>query len=402
VRILFLSAWFPHPPDNGSKLRVYYLLRAMGIRHEVTLLSFAFGTAKPDEAADLGLFGGQIHSVPLNPITENRAASFRRFVSMTPIFARPVPEMSRRCQEILAGSDFDALIASTETMSSYAMLAPRSATTILEEHNSLTRWMWERYSRQPNAIQKLRCWVSWKKARHFESVLFSRFDLVTQVSELDRQVYASGVPGRGRLVEVIPNGVDCTHNHPGLTTPHPSVLVFNGSLTYSANYDAMQWFLAQVYPAIKQRVPQVSLSITGSVQGIDCGGLAFDPSVLLTGYVADVRQPVSEAAVCIAPIRQGSGTRLKILEAMALGTPVVATRKGAEGLDVVDGEHLLLADDAVTFGSHVVALLQTQALRARLSANARRLVEERYDWAQIGGQFVSLIEKVAAKRERAT
>jgi glycosyltransferase involved in cell wall biosynthesis len=108
--------------------------------------------------------------------------------------------------------------------------------------------------------------------------------------------------------------------------------------------------------------------------------------------VQDIRQVVSSSAVCIVPIRQGSGTRLKILEAMALGVPVVATRKGAEGLDVADGEHVLLADDPGEFAAKVMSVLQDTALRERLRGHARRLVEQRYDWRMIGQQFVDLVE----------
>ena len=182
----------------------------------------------------------------------------------------------------------------------------------------------------------------------------------------------------------------------------PDVLVFNGSLTYSANYDAMRWFLAEVYPRVRAQVPGVSLTITGSTQGVDLAGLALDDTVRLTGFVEDVRIPVAEANLCVVPIRQGGGTRLKILEAMALGTPVVATSKGAEGLDITDGKHLLLADEPETFARRTVAVLGNPALRHDLTANARRLVEERYDWAAIGQRFVDLVEATVKERIRRT
>jgi glycosyltransferase involved in cell wall biosynthesis len=156
----------------------------------------------------------------------------------------------------------------------------------------------------------------------------------------------------------------------------------------------MQYFLAEIYPLIQRRESDVSLTITGSTSGIELTGLALDESVRLSGYVDDIRIPVSEAAVCVVPIRQGGGTRLKILEAMALGTPVVATSKGAEGIDAVDGEHILLADDEETFADHAVRLMSEPTLRQRLVTNARNLVEERYDWKQIGDRFVALVESV--------
>ena len=226
---------------------------------------------------------------------------------------------------------YDAVIASTEMMLDYALMAPPGAAKVLEEHNSLTRWMAERYREQRNPLQRARCWASWQKRRWYESRYYSLFDLLTMVSQEDQRTTTELVQGRGPRVEIVPNGVDCDHNRPGLAKPRPNSLVYNGALTYSANYDAMRWFLAHVFPRIKQAIPGVTLAITGSTAGVDTAGLALDDTVTLCGYVDDIRFPVAEASACVVPIRQGGGTRLKILEAMALGTPVVSTSKGAEG-----------------------------------------------------------------------
>ena len=125
------------------------------------------------------------------------------------------------------------------------------------------------------------------------------------VSEQDRAVCLTDLPGYRGRVEVVCNGVDCDHNRPGLAQSQPDALVFNGALTYSANYAAMRWFLAEVYPRIKAQVPGVSLTITGSRTGVDLAGLALDDTVRLTGFVDDVRFPVAAAAVCVVPIRHG-------------------------------------------------------------------------------------------------
>lgn len=257
----------------------------------------------------------------------------------------------------------------------------------------MTRWAYERYRNAHHPVERVRRWVSWQKSRQYEAQMFRRFDLVTMVSTMD-QLAAIALTGSAKpRIELVPNGVDCLFNRPGLARSRVNAMVYNGSLTYSANYDAVQWFLAEIYPRIRTQRPDATFVVTGSTGGIDTSELAPDDSVRLTGFVDDVRIPVAEATICVVPIRQGGGTRLKILEAMALGTAVVATRKGAEGLDVVDGEHLLLADDAATFASRSLELLADVDLRGRLTQNARRLVLERYDWAQIGDRFVSLVEE---------
>jgi sugar transferase (PEP-CTERM/EpsH1 system associated) len=395
--VLFLSTWFPYPPDNGSKLRVYHLLRALGQRHEVTLVSFAFDAAAPGEAGELSRYCADVQTVPINPFEFNRAGSLRTFLAAAPVAFRPIPAMRQLVHEAWQRGRFDAVIASVEVMAPYALALPSGIPKVLEEHNCLTRWMGERYVAQKGVLQRMRCWVSWQKARRYESRLFPQFDLITMVSEQDRQIGQALLKGAGRQVAVVPNGVDCAHNRPDLAQPQPNRLVYNGALTYDANYDAMQFFLAEIYPRIRQGAPGVSLAITGATHGVNLGGLTLDDSVRLTGYVPDVRIPVAEAAVCVVPIRQGGGTRLKILEAMALGTPVVATFKGAEGLEVTDGEHLLLADTPQAFAAATLRLLGDPALRTRLALNARRLVEERYDWEQIGQRFVALVEETVSQ-----
>jgi glycosyltransferase involved in cell wall biosynthesis len=399
MKILFLSTWFPYPPDNGSKLRVYHLLRALSSRHEVALISFAFDTAAPGEAAELSRCCSSVQTVPVNPFEFNRAGSLRTFLSAAPVAFRPIAVMRRLVDEVWQRGAFDAVSASVEVTAAYALTLSSGVPKILEEHNCQTRWMGERYAAQKGMLRRARCWVSWRKSQRYEARLFPQFDLVTMVSEQDRRISQSLLKGQNGRVAVVPNGVDCQHNRPGLAQPQPDRLVYNGSLTYDANYDAMRFFLADIYPRIRQAAPAVSLAITGATQGVDQGGLNLDNSVHLTGYVADVRIPVAEATVCVVPLRQGGGTRLKILEAMALGTPVVATAKGAEGLEVVDGEHLLLADTPEAFAAATLRLLGDPALRARLSVSARRLVEARYDWSAIGRRFVALVEETVARRQ---
>ncbi len=400
MNILFLSTWFPHPADNGSKIRVYYLLRALGIRHKVTLLSFAFDTANPNNAEKLFDFCENLKTVQRNPFERGLLANTFRFFSPVPIVTLPVPEMAQAVRSVLTEIPFDVVIASNEVTATYAQLMRHTIPKVLEEHNSLTCWMWERYEGEDPSVQRLRNWISWQKTRYYEARLFRGFDLVTMVSKRDREISLSTLPGYQGWVEVVPNGVDCQHNSFGLTQPAPKTLIFNGALTYYANYDAMQHFLEEVYPQIKRSVPEVSLTITGSTSGIDISNLRFDESTHLSGYVHDIRPLVAGAWVCVVPIRQGGGTRLKILEAMALGTPVVATSKGAEGLDLTPDRHILIADQPAEFAAQVVRLLGDHALRHHLATNARHLVEERYDWLRIGERFVELIEEVISSHNQ--
>ena len=399
MNILVVSTWFPFPSDNGAKLRVYYLLRALGKQHRVSLVSFAFDSSSLSGAETLRSFCADVQVVQRNPFQRSRWAQASRFISPVPIVTRALPEMAQVVQRMLAATEFDAVIASTEVAATYALQAPPTTAKILEEHNSLSRWMAERYRAQQGALRRWRSWSSWRKTTRYEAQLFKKFDLCCMVSEQDRQASLQMLPGYQGPMEVIPNGVDCDHNRPGRAAVTPHSLIFNGALTYSANYDAMRYFLTEIYPLIQGTVPDITLTITGSTVGVNLSELPIDANVRLSGYVDDIRPLVSGSAICVVPIRDGSGTRLKILEAMALGTPIVATTKAAEGIEARHGEQLLIADEAATFADCVVSLLQDSALRQRLATNARQLVEARYDWSLIGGRFVTLIEGTVQRRK---
>jgi glycosyltransferase involved in cell wall biosynthesis len=390
MRILFLSTWFPYPPDNGSKLRVHYLLNALQQAHEVDLAAFQFPPAASADGRMPDLYR-RATIVRYNPFEPGTVRNRLRFLSAAPVVTHPVPAMETAVRQLLARTRYDAVISSTTIMSRYALLAPKGTVRVLEEHNSMVRWMWERYRQQASGVQRLRCWASWQKARRYEAWLYRQFDLCLLVSEEDRRATLQMLPAYCGPVEVVPNGVDCQRNRPGTVEPVANRLVYNGSLTYTANYDAMHHFLTAVWPILRHHVPDIALTITGSTAGVDLAALPSDGHVTFTGYVDDIRPIVGGAAVCIAPIRQGGGTRLKILEAMALGTPVVATAKAADGLQVTDGEDILLADAPSDFASQVKRVLRDPALRARLAARARDFVEQRYDWKPIGRRFVDLV-----------
>jgi polysaccharide biosynthesis protein PslH len=398
MRILYLSPWFPYPLDTGFRIRVYHMLSVMAQQHHVTLLTLNPQGWAPAQIEPVKPLCEYVEIVEADPFNRLRTQRATRFLSFGPIVAAPFAEMSARVQQLHRQQPFDVVIASSVMMATYALDLPR-VTRILEEHNSNTRWMYDRYQAQRTAVQKLRCWASWRKSALYEARLFPHFDLVTMVSEQDAAATRHLLHGKSR-VEVSPNGVDATHFVPNLVEPQPDTLIFGGALTYEANFEAMHYFLKDVYPLIKQQRPNVTLRITGSTGKARLSGLALDKSVILTGFVDDVRPVVAGAWVSVAPILSGGGTRLKILESMALGTPVVSTSKGAEGIEAMDGQHLLIADDAESFARRVAELLADRALRDRLTHNARHLVASHYDWTAIGQRFLSRVEQMKTQGGR--
>lgn len=387
MHILFLSTWSPYPPDNGSKIRANYLLRSLAKTHRVTLVAFDPDLKTEPEAHD----NVAVYPVHADPFRYVQLPQLIKYLSPVPLLFWRIKEIQSIIDNLPDHGKWDAVVAVQAPVGRYA-LRFHQIPRILDVDTALSYQLRERYQRQTTRLNRWRTWLSWYKAYRYESALFPKFHTCAVSSPIEVES-VQALAGNRSAVSVLPNGVDCTHHRAGLAEVQPHTLIYNGALTYSANYDAMRYFLAEIYPLIKQKTPDVALSITGSTQGVDLDGLRLDASVRLTGYVDDIRLLVAQSTACIVPLRQGAGTRLKILEAMALGTPVVSTSKGAEGLETVDNEHLLLADTPEAFADAVLRVKNDGDLRERLQRNARALVEQQYDWEIIGAQFVALVEE---------
>jgi glycosyltransferase involved in cell wall biosynthesis len=246
------------------------------------------------------------------------------------------------------------------------------------------------YTRAKNGLHRLRYGLMWAKHSRYLNSLLEHFAVATVASVQERELLSTVAP-RFDAIEIVPNCVDLP-DYAGMTVgPEPGSLVFTGAFTYHANYEAASWFVSEVFPRVKAQYSGAKLTITG-----DHAGLPFPPApdVMLTGFVPDVRPLIAGAWAAIVPMRQGGGTRLKILEAMALGVPVIATSKGAEGLDAEPGRHLLVADEPAEFAEAVVELLRSPARRQSLAEEALQLVARRYDWQVVATQFLALIDRV--------
>jgi glycosyltransferase involved in cell wall biosynthesis len=257
----------------------------------------------------------------------------------------------------------------------------------------------DQFRAQRHPLKRLRSALTWWKLSRYIAALLRAFDGCTVVSEREREQVLRVSP-RGCPVVVVPNGVDVAGCAMDFGPPEADTLVYSGALTYSVNFDAVGFFLREVFPLIQARRPDVRLSVTGKLEGVPIDRLPANDGLVLTGYLDDVRPTVARSWACVVPLRVGGGTRLKILEALALGTPVVSTSMGAEGLEVTPGEDILIADEPTEFANATLRLLEDAALRAELAANGRRLVCRRYGWDQIGEGLDQFVRQVAQGHRR--
>jgi glycosyltransferase involved in cell wall biosynthesis len=391
-RLLFLSRWFPHPPTNGSKLRVYNLLRILASQHEVTLISFVEPEEQPD-IASLQAVCRKVHVVTRKPFAPDRLGARLALLSPRPRFIVETwsDAFASQIGRELAQLEYDAVIASQFDTAAYASGFAGHPALFEEIELGLMRSYYAEASDTPH---RLRYGLMWAKYRRYLGSLLEHFAAASVASEPERELLRSTVPGFD-AVEVIPNCVHLPDYAAPPVAPDPGSLIFTGAFTYHANYDAATWFVSEVYPLIKAGYPGARLTITG-----DHAGLPFpnEPDVLLAGFVPDIRPLIAGSWVAVVPMRQGGGTRLKILEAMALGVPVVATTKGAEGLAAEPGRHLLIADEPADFAIAVVQLLQDPARRQAIVAEARSLVAARYDWQVVAPKYLALVDRVMKSR----
>lgn len=389
MNILFLSGWFPYPPDNGSKLRISNLLQGLAKKHDITLLTFANLPVSNDAMTSARSLCREVHVVPWRPFKPTSIRARLGLFSLTPrsVVDTFSPEMKQAIDRAFSAKSYNLIIASQITTAGYAPFF-RGVPAMFEESEVGT--LYDRSANATSITFRLRYGMTWIKHRRYIARLLRYFRACTVVSEQERELLSRCAP-EFQFIRVIPN---CIHlnEYPDQRAPvQPNTLIFTGSFRYFANHEAMVWFLSQVYPRIQAAIPDVRLTITGDHADLP---LPRAGNVTLTGFVDKVQPLIGASSVGLAPIRQGGGTRVKILEAMALRTPVVATTKGAEGLDVRHDEHLLIADTPEDFSYQVVRLLQEPQLRRRLGDNGYHLVQEKYDWAVVMPRFIDFVESI--------
>lgn len=385
MKILFLSSWYPYPADNGSKLRVYNLLRGLAGQHEVTLLSFT-DQARPETPPELAALCRQVYTVPRLAYNSGSSRALVGLFSLTPrsVLDTYQPLMAQAIGRLLQEEKFDLVIASQWWTAAYWPLFTHLPALYEEVEVGLFT---SQIAQAATPLQKLRHRLTLYKLQRYLQHQLPHFRACTVVSEVEKALLHELTPAY-QAIHVIPNGMSLAQDTPTPPRPQPDTLIFSGSLSYSANYDGMNWFIEEVYPLIQVQAPTVRLVITGRP-----GERPLPPAanVALTGFVDDVRPLIASAWISLAPIRLGGGTRLKILEAMSLGTPVVTTSKGAEGLAVRDGEHLLIGDTPEEFAAAVLRLLPDPELRRQLADNACQLISQQYDWAVVMPEFLRLV-----------
>jgi sugar transferase (PEP-CTERM/EpsH1 system associated) len=380
-RVLFITARQPYPLDDGWRIRVFHLIK--GWREfgaDVDLIHFKHDSETLAEINGLAELCSEMHTV-----TRDKAYAWKDLlkglVSPKPfsVYNYKVPRMKQLILEMTSKAPYDVIQVEDVVMAQY-LPENSQALCILDMHN-VESYLLKRYGRtEDNLLKRAYAMLTARKLRNYEIDTCSRFDRVLVCSEEDRAILHSyGVQER---IDVLPNGVDCGYFNPFDFESTTDELVFVGSMDYHANISGVLHFVRNILPLIREKCPEVSFWIVGKNPPDEIRRLA-DKRIVVTGMVADVRPYLARAKVAVVPLLVGGGTRLKILEAMASGKPVVATSVGAEGIDARNGEHLILADSPEEFARAVLAFLDDPRRCADIGRLARSFVAQQYDWKSV-------------------
>jgi glycosyltransferase involved in cell wall biosynthesis len=360
------------------------------------LISFIEQNPEPSQMEIMGSMCGKVETVLYKPFEPGSWKAILGFFSLSPrsVTDTYLPEFQHVVNDSVHSRNPDLIITSQIDMAPYARTA-KSPLKILEEIELGS--LYEQYSNERHPIRRVRRGMMWWKVKNYVARLLKDFDATTVVSQIEAERIRPFLPP-GHLLEILPNAVDtnacCTEN----IQAEPDMLIYTGALSFEPNFDAVRYFLGHILPYVRTRRPAVRLSVTGSIDSVPIEMLGETNGTIFTGWLEDVRPVIARSWVSVVPLRKGGGTRLKILESLSIGTPVVSTSKGAEGLDLIPGKEILIADDPEDFAEQVLQLLSNPELREELSQNGRRAVEERYDWNMVSNSLERLIEMVVLKR----
>lgn len=396
MRIMVVAPYLPSFPGSGACIRTFCLVRELSRQHRFRVLaSSTLGSAPAGALTSLSFCDGVevVEPPPFRP--GPRAGRARRLVSFASWALGGPPRELQSLERIRAGMEgvaeawireFQPEVLEVNESLTLPLVQRVAGRTplLLTVHNLVYRVAERMAGREGSWRSRLKGRLNLGKLFRWEREIYRRPYRFVTCSEADRQALLDLAPQA--RVSVVPNGVDTEYFRGAAAGGgDPDRLLFTGKMEYGPNADAVEFFAAEVLPRIRRARPQAHLEVVGMSPPAHLRELAGSHPLTVHGEVPDVRPWLERCGVSVVPLRAGSGTRLKILEALSMGRAVVSTRIGAEGLDVVDGEHLLLADRPEDFAERTLAAMEDEGLRERLGRNGRRLVEERYDWKAVAG-----------------
>jgi sugar transferase (PEP-CTERM/EpsH1 system associated) len=392
MHILFISEQFPFPLNDGGNLRTYHILRCLAERHSVCLL-----THEPEHpgSTDALTSACRVVTVPRTAKVRRVAANLFRFgPARIPLFVlkNRSQYLLNTAENLVRSENFDVVHFSHLDTACFALERHWSQRLVFDSHNCLSD-MAERVQ-QASANRWRSNFVLAREAaalRRIETSVCSAVDSTLVCSDRDAKAFRGLCPD-GRY-EVVPNGVDTDYFYPGGTSEEqPNTLVFTGAMSYWPNEQGALHFCNDVMPILRALGVAVKVYFVGKNPSRRIRSLHDGATVIVTGAVDDVRPFVRRSQAVIVPLLHGGGTRLKILEAFAMGKAVISTAVGAEGIPATHGHEILIADDAQSFANQVARVITDSSLRNRIARTGLELARSKFDWQSIQQTLLDIYE----------
>lgn len=407
MNVLFVTEKFPYPLDNGGNVRTFHLLKGLAREHQVTLVAADPGDVRKSDVEAVNGLCRDVRLVRVPRLTTARDVLhlLGSFASGVPfLLSRHVYAAVRAEIETLFGQGaqaFDVVHFNHLDSALYRDVVPPGVMQVLDQHNIVTNQVKTSLGAETSPARRVILRKELRKLLRFEPELCQQMDACLVCSEADAQALQN--LGVKQTPAVIPNGVDLEYFEMApLPRERRNTIAFLGTLDYDPCEKAVWYCCTEILPLIRREVPDLRFVVVGRNPSPRLEAIAAaDPAVVLTGRVEDVRPHVQSAAVFVVPLLSGSGTRLKILEAMAMGVPVVSTTIGIEGIDAVHGRHAYIADAPADFAAGVVRLLRDVEAAEAMRLEARSLVEARYGWPAVCQRLLDQYASLAARRRGA-
>ena len=401
MKILYISFDPPYfPGGTGGETRQYHLVRELAAKHEFHYVGPRF---EGERLRILELFFRKRIMPPPRTFIE-RVCAFvvkrldLRYPKLVQQYEWLRMTLMPLIHETLATEHYDLIHVEHTNIAHWLHELDSKVPKVLSSENVKTI-IWERYYKHAKGFQRRRFYRDYLRFREYESAYLRDYDCVIAVSEKDRDTFREFCQDAVPMF-VVPNGCDSEYFKPHDSVQEQFELIFTGTMQYRPNTEAMIFFCQEIFPKILALEPRCKLKIVGNNPPSEVKALQKQGNIEVTGFVPDVRPFLAAAAVVIVPLLSGSGTRLKILEAMAMGKAVVSTTVGAEGIDYVNGHDIVIADEPETFAKNIATLLTDDEKRKLLGKNARSLAEQKYSWQAIACELEKAYRFVAEKSGR--
>ncbi|EMI56910.1 glycosyltransferase [Rhodopirellula sallentina] len=390
MNVLFLTERFPWPLDDGGNIRTFRLLEALATDYQVTMVAH--------HRADLPIALMQTGVADLAAIEmirpPSRLGSWFQIVWSGVLCGRSIfvsknysPAMLRRAKELYSTGQFELVYFNHLDTACY--LEPLDCLpAVFDSHNCLSEMANER-AQDATGLAAILWRAEAKRLAAAEAAVVSHSSMTLACSVQEKQLF-SKLSSSGRI-EVIPNGTDAPNSVAVHRFAATGRLLFVGAMDYRPNVDAVIWFCREILPRIRAKVPEASFDIVGRSPTASVQRLAKLSNVRVVGSVEDVSSWYADADLAVIPLRMGGGTRLKAVEAMALGCPIVSTKKGIEGIEAIDEVHLRIADEPIAFANAAVGLLRNSSERRKISAAGREFAEA-FNWEKLQTQFRTIVK----------